>query len=376
MRRRDFIIAGTAGLLSSSAWARQADTIEVPIRLDNARVLVEVALNGRGGLPFLIDTGGVISGMKQALANSLGLRRVRNVQLNRRVFPLYEVAEVVYGAKIRQERVALFGLDGVRLGAEGLLAAGVVTAMDSELEFERGVWRVHPGGAPALAGYERLPSEMRTNTEGLSMRPYGDVVVNGRTLRALWDTGAPRSLSLHFEEARRMDLIHPDVPFAPIGFSEIQGRHPDSGRLVRVNQVRIGAARYDGLLVAIRPEGNSVTMDPVLGLPVMRTLDMAFDRSAKTFSVRRNTLSEEGGGQYGLAGLWCNEIRGGVRVDVVGTGSPAAAAGVRAGDMFASISRLRDAIDQFNGPPGKPVSLRLIRNGQPVTAAFELRAYL
>lgn len=382
MRRRDFIVGGSAGVAGGStwagqAWARQANSIEVPIRLANGRVLVDVTLNGEGPLPFVIDTGGAVSGMKNGLGDRLRLRPQRYATLNGRRFPVYEVGEVVYGGAIRQPRVALFELNEyTMLGGDGLLAAGTVTAMDAQLEYERGVWSIHPGGMPALDGYERLPSEMKTNNQDLSLRPYADVSVNGRTLRALWDTGAPRPLSVHHEAARSLGLLEPSVPYAPVRFSGIQGMSADAGRMVRAAKITIGSSEYSDILVAINPPSSPRNQDAVLGLPIMQTLDTAFDRSSRTFSVRRNGLTPGEEPHYSRSGIWMDAGRGRVRVAEVGTGSPAAEAGVRPGDVLDGVSDLQAGVRLLAGPDGQTKELRLNRNGQSLIVRFDLKAYL
>lgn len=376
MRRRDFIIAGAAGLAAGPVWARQGRSIEVPIRLENGRVLVDVTLNGEGPVPFVIDTGGSVSGMKGVWAERLGLRPARYVTLNSKRFPLYEVGEVGFGGVIRQQGVALFGLDeGTVLDVQGLLAAGTVTAMDASLEYERGVWSVYPDGMPPLDGYERLPSEMKASAEGASMIPHADVAVNGRVMRALWDTGAPRPLTVHYEVARGLGLLHPSIPYAPIGFAGIQGVNPDTGRMVRVERITIGSNDYSNMLLAIYPPSIPRRYHALLGLPIMRTLDTAFDRSSRTFSVRRNGLAPDMAPKYPLSGIWLNDRRGQARVDAVGLNSPAAEAGVQVGDLLEGAS-LREGVALLDGSVGQSKELKLNRDGQKLTVRFDLKAYL
>lgn len=385
MQRRFFIAGGLgvgALLAAGPGWARQADTlvkeIAVPVRLMNNRVLVDVTLNGTGPLSFVIDTGGMLSGVKQDLAARLNLKPQRFVRLNGANFPLYEVGEVVYGGAIRQPRVALFGVtSSMALGGDGLLAAGVVTAMDSRLEFENGIWRVFPDGAPPLPdGYQRLRSELTTNTEGLSLIPYADIAVNGRTQRALWDTGGPRPLSIHREAARSLGLLDPSVPYAPIPFSGIQGRHSENGRMVRVSSITVGEHTYENVLAAIHPANTPRHYDVLLGLPIIQTLDMAFDRASRSFAIRRNGLAVGNEPHYSRSGIWMEVARGRVRVADVGTGSPAAQAGVQVGDVLDGVSALEDGVRLLAGPEGQAKELRLTRAGQSVTARFELKAYL
>lgn len=363
-----------AALAPPVAFARQAASIAAPIRLEGGRVLLDVRLNGQGPLPFVIDTGAEISGLRQEVADRLSLRKQKDVRLNGKVFPLYEMAEVTYGGVIRQANVGLFGLSGMTLGGEGLLAAGVVTSFDSELEFERGVWRVHPGGAPAREGYEALPSEMKQSYHQASMRPFGDIAVAGQTIRPVWDTGMPRPLMLDYESGRRLGFTRPETPFAPVPLTSIRGRHPEPGRLTRVGRITIGSSTYDDVLAVVRPQSDGRGWGPVLGLPIMRTLDMAFERSSRRFSVRRNGL-EPTAPNYGGSGLWVDEDGGRVAVSAVGIGSPAAAAGVRIGDVVDGLD-FQATLQVLGGRDGPDVTLPLRRNGEAVGATFTMRAYL
>jgi serine protease Do len=145
---------------------------------------------------------------------------------------------------------------------------------------------------------------------------------------------------------------------------------------VRCGRLTIGETTYDNPLVLVRMEQHGMLQfGGLLGLPVIQTLDMAFDRRRRSFAVRRNGL-EPGGSPYGLSGLWLNEERGRVVVSEVGVGSPAAAVGIQAGDVVEGVANLRAALDRLQGEAGQPVELSLVRNGAAVSARFELRAYL
>lgn len=67
---------------------------------------------------------------------------------------------------------------------------------------------------------------------------------------------------------------------------------------------------------------------------------------------------------YGPSGLWVIEHKRAFVVEAVGTGSPAAQAGVRVGDQIVGDSL------------SVTVALRLVRDGVERTASLELRGFL
>lgn len=358
--------------LAGPALARRS-AITVPITV-GTRVLMDVTLNGEGPMPFAVDTGAVVSGVRQAVADRLGLTRLRRVTLNGASFPLYGVDEIVYGGTVRQADASLFGLEAPRLGAEGLLAAGLLTTYDSELDFERGEWRVHPEGGPERVGFERLDSELRQVGAG-SQRPFADVQLDGRRLRPVWDTGMPHEISVPHRIGHEMGLWRDDRPFGLLRIGGIQGVAEQPGRVVRAERLVIGSHVYERPLVTIRPPGGPLG-ETVLGLPVMRTLDLSLDRSQGSVWVRRNGLSVGEGNRYGNAGTWLEEANGGVRVDQLSPGSPAAEAGLRIGDMVQGEGGLAGAIRRLGGPDGAERELTVRRGGETLTVRFILSSYL
>jgi serine protease Do len=291
-------------------------------------------------------------------------------------FSVYAVDELVLGGAIRQEDVALFGFEGANLGGDGLLAAGVVTSFSSDLDFDRGRWRVYPQGAPDTAGYGRLDGEVRSAAlDGLSSRLYAAVVIDGARLRTIIDTGAPRTLTIDNATGVKLGLWAPGVPYAPARSADITGAAPAPGRLVRAGAVRIGENVYPGPLVMIHPPEVGAR-DAVLGLPLIRTLNLAFDKGSGTLWGKRNGLSVGGGAAYGGSGLWVDAVRGGVRVADVGVGSPAAAAGVQPGDMLEGVADLGAAVRELGRPDGATVSFRLRRPDGVREATFVLKRFL
>ena len=78
-------------------------------------------------------------------------------------FLLYDGRDVAFSSGLVQHNV-VFGAMPPELvfghEAAGVLAAGLVTGADSDLDFGRSEWRVYPDGRGARDGYRELPSSI------------------------------------------------------------------------------------------------------------------------------------------------------------------------------------------------------------------------
>jgi serine protease Do len=301
---------------------------------------------------------------------------LRDVRLNAgKSFPLYAVDDLLLGGAVRQPNAALFGLEGRNLGGDGLIAAGMMTAFDSELDFDSGEWRVYPNGFADRTGFTALASELRGDSSANgSARIFADVRVGDAIVRPVLDTGMPWILTLTYAVGKRLGLWNDTTPYAPVRLGGIAGPGKSPARLVRAPSLRIGPADYAAPLIVVRPP-DAFGDDPVLGLPVLRTLNLSIDHAARTVWVKRNGLSPTDS-RYGGSGIWVDANGDKVEVAEVGIGSPAAKAGVRPGDVLDGVGSLRDAIALLGGPIGNPVRLKLRRGRDAVEAGFTLAAYL
>lgn len=369
--RRQLALSVLAAPLVGAATARAEDRpIIAAMRLTDRRIMMDVMFNGQGPFPFVVDTGAVVSGLREDLAQRLQLKRGVQVVLNGRPFPMYTVDDLVLGGAVRQQKVQMFGLPGRGLGGAGLLAAGMMTTYDSELDFDRQQWRIHPNGQNDRQGYKRLASTFQDF--GGSRRILADVKVGGKVIRPMWDTGMPPGLSLDNVTAKSMRLWNHDVPFAPARVNFIHG--PEMIRVVRGPQLTIGDTEYPGPLVCLRPLSPQ-GQQPMLGLSFIRTLNVAIDASARAIWVRRNSLPYTEIQSYSPSGLWLDVVDSALKVGVVGTGSPAALAGVRVGDVLEDVTELDAGLRLIN-TPDRTARLKLRRGGETIEAVFTPRLYL
>lgn len=369
-----------SSLALSLAGASPAGAAGAPVvgkfKLTDQRVIVGAMLNGQGPYPFVLDTGAIVSGLNDALAKSLKLRKLRDVRLNNRPFALYAVDDFVLGGQIKQSGVAMFGLDVVNLGGAGLLAAGMVTAVDSELDFEREEWRLYPNGGIDRSGYIQLKSDLRKgSTQSGSAIIVAEVQVGDVALMPIWDTGMPGLLRLENADARKLGLWNDTTPYAPLRVRGVGQPSRQLSRLVRAPTVKIGDAVYERPLVTVQGPWEMADKS-LLGLSAIRTLNLSVDPSADKLWVARNGLPPGPPVFYNGSGLWLDEDKGAVSVTEVGFGSPAAKAGVQAGDVITGVSTLGEALPLVNRRLGDTVTLPLKRGAKTVTASFVLTAYL
>ncbi len=340
------------------------------------RVRIAVTLNGQGPFPFVLDTGAEISGIQVDLARRLGLAVQRQVRLGGRPFDLYAIDELVLGGAVRQEDAALFGLDrSPNLGGDGLLAAGLVTTLDSELLFESGLWRVHPDGLIDPPGYEAIEARLEApRVAGLSTRIHGPVDVGGQRVDAVFDTGAPHAFSVPVAVADRLGLMNEDRPFAPVASSGIQGRAAAPARLMKAPPLTVGSETFDDERMIVRIADDTAGA-VILGYPVLRRLDLALSNGRRSIGVRRNALRPVDR-PYGLSGLWVEAAGDAVRVEVVGARSPAAEAGLLRDDVITNLGPLDRALPALRGTSGTEIPLTVRRRGETLQMTLRLRDFL
>lgn len=381
--RRNLVAGlGVAAIWPGRALAVERRMVKASIALEENRVLVAVGMGGQGPYIFMIDTGGVVSLVHDSLARTLKLPIIGHSALGGvgrdDIYPIYLAKDFVIGGAMRQANVALVGAGALRYGrdVEGTLAAGIVTAADTELDFDAGELRLYPGGRGARPGYTRIASSIRRLGSRTEESPYifADIAVNGQNFDCLLDTGAPRVLTLSANASRRGRLWDDGRPYAPFRPSGVGGEGMIS-RLVRVDALSLGGLTIDRPLVALNPAGSSVSSvgDGIGGLGLIRRFNLSIDAHARCLWVqpsRQPAVPDH----YGLSGLWFDRKGDVAEVAAVGTGSPAAAAGMRVGDRVAGA--WQETIAAISRGPGTPVTLDVERDGTKRSVSFTLHPFL
>ena len=351
-----------------------------PIRVRDDRVWMPVRFGGGEPIGFIVDSGAATNLIHPDLIQRLGLRREGSQRIagiggvQRLMFyraPDVSLGDVRVGSMMFAELPVT-----VHPEAGGLLSAGMLTAADCDLDFDSGVWRLHLDGRSDRSGFEALPSNIMAEGLGYGApQIFVDAVIDGQSYRLQVDTGSPGDIMLGPVASRRTGLWNETIPFAP---HRRRGLGGDGGRarLVRSEAVSLGAIRFERPLVSLTDpaERRDFRADGLLGIGLIQRMNLSTDMRARRLWAKRNAQSPRPE-RYGLSGLWLGERGNALVVEEVGTGSPAASAGLRRGDRIEG-GTLAQWIGRLAGRPGQTIEIPYERGGQAATARLTLREYL
>ncbi|NHO31541.1 PDZ domain-containing protein [Acetobacter fallax] len=379
-RRHCLILTGSTLLTSHAGTAIAAETpLVAPITLTGSRVALFVVINNSDPQLFALDTGGGISLIRNELAQKLNLRETRQARFSAGghdgAHPVYDADDVRYGGIVRQPHVLFGGMKnfGFGDGIAGSLAAGFLTTLSSELDFEAREWRIWRHGGPDRGNrFTKLHSEiMQAGPEGWSSYLYADATLNGQPLRFLLDTGSPSVVRLNHNQAVRFGLWSDDRPWVPV---------QNGGRLVRADSLIFGDTTFSRPLTFLLPpakrnySGTTENENGLIGLPTLRCFTLSADPREGILWVRRNTLPPPPA-RYPMSGLWIDNHDETLTVLQVGTGSPAAQAGIRPGDRILNTT-FAALLPLLRGDPGTIVPLTIESDGKRRDIPLQLQSYL
>jgi clan AA aspartic protease (TIGR02281 family) len=201
------IAAGAQAETSAPARCTVQQIVDLPVTMQGLRPIVPAKINGHD-VRLLVDTGAFYSMITKPAATELGLK-VRRAEEN----------FFLEGAGGGAERPSLAHADTFTLGtasragidflvsnrsyvsdAMGLLGANVLSVFDSEFDFQGGALRLFKsaGCANANLAYWSTGRDVAVmDVDAISASNYditGWVTLNGRRIRALFDTGARQSI--------------------------------------------------------------------------------------------------------------------------------------------------------------------------------------
>lgn len=381
--RRTLLAASLlAPFASRSAFGEEGPhpSIDVPIRMQGARVTLSVRLGGRGPYDFMIDTGAFAGLIREDLAQSLHLTRAGQTRFNHKTLPVYDAGDVTFADLFVQHHYGFAGFagEGLGRGIGGTFSASLLTGIDGDLDFDRGVWRIYPDGrGTAPAGFTALDSRIQKAASGIgSAYMFVDGTLGGRRYRFLLDTGGPGQIQLHHAAAKACGLWTPSTPFAPVHTASSDGPGRVSP-LIRGDVLDLGGGlRFERPLVVLNqtPSISFPGADGILGLGLLRHLNLATDIAAGRVWGKINAVPPTPD-RYTRSGVWVDPVPQCARVTMIGTGSPAAAAGLQVGDLLPGID-LPHAVAMLGGPAGASVPLTVERQGARQSVTLVLADYL
>ena len=341
LRLSDFGIEGTAG------------SATVPLEFIGDHLFVMAMLNGKGPFRFFLDTGGV-NVLTPATAKTLGLASAGSVEGHgvgekAESFGITQVARVQFGSAWMRDQnfYVIPSLEGIGK-MMGVDVAGVV---GYEL-LRRFVARVEYG--PRRLTLSR-PEGWRYEGRGVSL-PF---TFNGHHPRVKGeldgipglfdiDTGSGSTLDVYAPFA----LEHKLKEKAPKTITTVTGQGAGGetrGHVIRARKLKLGGASMQAPIVALSTSTAGAFADASaagnVGQGFLSRFDLTFDYRHQVIHLEPNA----GHGKpdrWGMTGLRCDPVDTAKVLDVY-AGSPAAEAGVQAGDRLLSING--EPMERWNG---------------------------
>lgn len=252
LRKAHILLFGVAMLLQGRAFAGtcQVDDLgALPVVMEGNKATAAVTINGQH-TRVILDTGAEFSIMSQASAADLNLR----------VMPLFGARDSGIGGSfgVGVTLIKKFGILGVTLrnivefqvgGSDfgaGLLGANFLDGVDLDIDLANGkLHLMKPNGCGAMAmAYWVKDGNFRTanllSTEDRrDRRSFVDVIINGKKVRAMLDSGAASTVMTR-EAAERvgLNLSAPDVKI--VGRINGFGAKSNQSWLVPIDSYSIG----------------------------------------------------------------------------------------------------------------------------------------
>ncbi len=365
--------------------------LDVPFRLTDNRILIDVSINGHAPLPFLLDSGGRNLLTPEA-ARSLGIESSGNLP----EAGAGKDAERAHLATIKTVRVGRVNLSNQPLlilslpqfvqdrGGEppiaGLLGAELLRRFPTRFDYQRKILTFYrPGSTPPVP-----PHAQREHLFMNGGNPHIEMQVDGARGVFGIDTGDSGSVTLFsaFYKQHSFPIEQPTQPEPQGGVGGAQ-----TAQLTRVDSVSLGNSAVKRPLVTLSTGSQGAFSNGELagnlGYQFLHRFVFTLD-----YEHRVGYFSEVSGvpasDPYNRSGLSLDRNEAGaLYASRVNQGTPAQKAGMHVGDVIVSINGesaktiARSTLnDLLSGDLGTPVSVVVLRDGKEQVIRFELAELL
>ncbi|MEG3165995.1 aspartyl protease family protein [Sphingomonas sp. PB2P19] len=354
MKTLPFLAAALSAPSPAFAACQVTKILDLPVVMAGRRPMVTAQFGGRDAR-FIVDSGAFFSTIARASAAEFGLK-VESLPAQFRLQGIN--GDTSAGSTVAQN----FSLGGVSIpkvsfivggsdtGSAGLLGQNILGVADVEYDLPHGMVRLmrttdcaKTGLAYWAAGKPVTAIKLeRPDSDRFKPHTIATVLLNGKSIRAVFDTGAPSSL-LTLEAAKRLGVM-PETPgVVPAG----------TGTGIGTKRVRTWYAPFESLQIGGEaiPKPKITIADVKIGTSDM-LIGADFFLTHRIFvsnATRMLYMTYEGGPLFGITPKGARTTEG-VAIDLTDkSGEPTDAEGFsRRGAVFASNRRLNEAVADFD----------------------------
>jgi len=353
----------------------------LPFRLINNHIIVDARIDGKGPFPFLVDTGGHDI-LTPATIRTLGLRPIgatpsfgAGEQANTSGY--VRVARIDAGGAVLTDQT-IITLDFSPPAVEGLTLGGMIGVEF----FQRFVVRIDYGAKTITFIDPRRFDAREREAAGTGMpfdfyehMPQVAGTIDGRPARFDIDTGSRSDVTFTrpFVEKAGLRAAYPNGVTITDGWG-VGG--PARSYVVRSRSLTLGGVIVDRPIAALSAakagsfadEGS----DGNIGSGLLKRFVVTFDYPNRRLYLQRLARPDVDTGRFDRTGMWINADQSGFEIMDLADNGPAAAAGLKKGDVVLAIGEqdvaslsLSDARSMLKTVAvGQPLPIRYRRAGK------------
>ena len=373
--------------------------IEIPFRLENDFIIIDVVLNDRYPLNFLIDTGAENSILlDKQKADALDISYRRRFEVRGSDVDSLLVAHLATGVNLRladrllaRNRTILVlernyfdfsATTGVDI--HGIIGGDFLMRFVVEFDYRRHILTLHePAEYRPSRGHVRVPAEFVRHRPYLFLPTGVNDAEQTRRRKLLLDTGASLPLLLH----TFADTSDADLPALLVPTSIASGLGGQlSGNVGRTKLVRLARRNLTDVVTYFQEVDSTMQFlnrrEGIIGNRILSRFNVAVNYPARAVYFRPEGRRWRRDFRFNRTGI--NIVAGGRHlnhfyVSNVVAGSPGERAGLRPGDRIRRLNgtpslllSMASIMRRFEGKAGKRLTLRLERNGRLIDTGLVL----
>jgi len=315
----------------------------IPIQIINDHIYLPVSINGHT-LHFMLDTGGrnLLTPEAAAKAGVKSVGAFGGGGVGKKVVDqgVARVGEMIVGGKISFRHQAFIveplphfhQIEGTEF--DGLIGYEVLKRLVTQIDYaERKVTFIRPSDLSSANAGQPIPFTFFGST------PMVNGSLDDLSGQFAVDTGSRSGLTLWtpFVKAHQLVKGYRASPETTIGWG-VGGKAV--GRVARGGGFLLGAIRISHPVITMQNAAGSPNSvkgdDGNIGGAILRRFTVTFDYGRHTMYLRPNKSFSKPF-DYDRSGMWINQGDGGFEVESILANGPAAAAGLRVGDLIVSV---------------------------------------